>query len=165
MAASTFDPDTREYTVYLREDAETITLTPNYSIQGVVRPNGSGLWYSGVPMSFNLNGDETTITLHRENVADMTNSIYTIKVIRADNEKTIVSADGKEFVIKNCDLTIGNKVFLALYDNYKLVDIRTALYTGQLIVFSTEKKYTNAQVMVWESMTNLKPVCSTETIQ
>ena len=40
--------------------------------------------------------------------------------------------------------------------------MQSAIYTGEEIPFTTTKTYTKAKVMVWDVITNLKPVCNVE---
>lgn len=43
--------------------------------------------------------------------------------------------------------------------------MQSAVYTGEAVPFTTTKAYTNAKVMVWDDLTNLKPVCEVENVQ
>lgn len=157
-----FNPDVRKYTIYVKEDTTSISLTPTFSGGGVLRPNGSGVWVSGRAKDFELNDVETTITLNRENVTDMTNSVYTIEVIKFEGTKTKVSEDKKSFTITPINVENGKTVILALYENGNLIELQKETYKGEPILFTTTKAYTNAKVMVWNDLTNLKPVCSVE---
>ena len=159
-----FDSDNREYTVYVSEDTETITLTPSF-LGGTLITNGEGIWFPGTSKTFELANEETIITLSRESVNNMTNSVYTVKIIKADGQKTTVSNSGKTFVIRSHDLSVGNRVFLALYDGERMVDVQTAIYDGEIIIFTTTETYTNAKVMVWDSLSSLKPVCDSEIVK
>lgn len=160
-----FNPDVRKYTVYVKEDATSIYLTPTFSGGGVLRPNGSGVWVSGRSKDFDLNDTATTITLNRENVTDMTNSIYTVEVIKFEGTKTEVSEDKKSFTIAPINIENGKTVILALYNGEQFVEMQKAVYTGEAVPFTTTKSYTKAKVMVWDDITNLKPVCEVENIQ
>ena len=160
-----FNPDIRKYTVYVKEDVNSISLTPTFSGGGVLRPNGSGVWVSGRSKDFDLNDTVTTITLNRENVTDMTNSVYTIEVIKFEGTKTEVSEDKKSFTITPINIENGKTVILALYDGEKFIEMQSLVYTGEAIPFTTTKTYTKAKVMVWDDITNLKPVCEVENIQ
>ena len=149
-----FDPDVREYTVYVTKDKAAISLTPTFS-EGVLRPNGSGLWISGRSKEFSLNeSGPTVITLNIENVPGMTNGVYTVTVIKR----------GKDFRI-NPDTQIGNTVILALYNGDMLADIQYAVYNGNELLFTSNKEYTTAKVMVWSGFGNLQPVCKAEPIE
>ena len=165
VVLSEFNPDVRKYTLYVKENASSIFLTPTFSGGGVLRPNGSGIWLSGRPKDFDLNDTITTITLNRENVTDMTNSVYTIEVIRFEGTKTEVSEDKKSFTITPINIENGKTVILALYDGNKFVEMQRAIYEGIAIPFTTTKSYTNAKVMVWDDITNLKPVCNVEIVK
>ena len=165
VVSTEFNPNIRKYTVYVKEDVTSISLTPTFSGGGVLRPNGSGVWVSGRAKDFELNDVETTITLNRENVTDMTNSVYTIEVIKFEGTKTEVSEDKKSFTITPINIENGKTVILALYDGEKFIEMQSLVYTGEAIPFTTTKTYTKAKVMVWDDITNLKPVCEVENIQ
>lgn len=160
-----FNPDVRKYTVYVKENATSISLTPTFSGGGVLRPNGSGVWVSGRSKDFELNTVETTITLNRENVTDMTNSVYTIEVIMFEGTKTEVSEDKKSFTITPINIENVKTVILALYNGEQFVEMQSAVYTGEAVPFTTTKAYTKAKVMVWDDITNLKPVCDFEFVK
>ena len=160
-----FNPDIRKYTVYVKENATSISLTPTFSDGDVLRPNGSGVWVSGRSKDFELNDVETTITLNRENVTDMTNSVYTIEVIKFEGTKTEVSEDKKSFSITPINIENGKTVILALYNGEQFVEMQSAVYTGEAVPFTSTKAYTKAKVMVWDDLTTLKPVCEVENVQ
>ena len=160
-----FDPYKREYTVYVKKDAESVTLTPTFN-GGVLRPNGSGVWFSGRSMKFNLTGQETVITLSRENVTGMENNIYTITVIRCENgTKTTVSQDAKLFKVRPVNAEEKKTIIIALYNGEELVEVKSILCDGEEITYATEKEYTNAKVMVWDSLMGGKPECEAEIIK
>lgn len=52
----------------------------------------------------------------------------------------------------------------ALYDGDKLVEMQSKAYDTK-ISFTTDKTYTAAKVMVWESLINAKPVCEVEVVK
>ena len=79
--------------------------------------------------------------------------------------KTTVSKDRKTFDVKPVNISAGNTVILALYDNGKFIEMQTEKYNGIDIQFVTDKSYTNAKVMVWESFENMKPVCQAEIVK
>ncbi len=161
-----FNADVREYIVYVREDATSITLTPTFSGGGVLRANGSGIWVSNSPKDFEVNEEEPAIiTLNRENVTDMINSIYTIKVVKFEGTKTTVSEDKKSFAITPINIENGKTVILAFYNGEQFVEMQSAVYTGETVPFTTTKTYTKARVMVWDDITNLKPVCNVEIVK
>ena len=58
---------------------------------------------------------------------------------------------------------INNTFLLALYKNNRLVAIQTKVFTGEELVFTTDKEFTSAKVMTWDSLSNLKAVCSATT--
>ena len=79
--------------------------------------------------------------------------------------KTTVSDDEKTFDIKPANTVIGSTVVLALYNNGKLVEMKSEKYNSTDISFTTDKSYTSAKVMVWESLENMKPVCDAEIVK
>ncbi len=74
------------------------------------------------------------------------------------------SDDGKSYIIHPFNVKNNTVFILALYNN-NIEKILIKPNKGTSLKFKTDDTYTNAQVMVWESMANLKPVCSVETIQ
>lgn len=76
-----------------------------------------------------------------------------------------VSQDGKTFTVTGNGIPYGKTVILALYDGNKFVGMQSATYIGNEIYFTTTESYTNAKVMVWDSLTNLKLVCSPEIVE
>lgn len=165
VALTEFSPDVRKYTVYVKENTTSISLTPTFS-DGILKANGSSLWVSGRSKDFELqeNGT-TTITLNRENVTDMTNSIYTVEVIKFEGIKTEVSENKRLFDITPINVETGKTVILALYNGELFVEMQSAVYTGEEISFTTTKGYSNAKVMVWDNLTNLKPVYGVEVVK
>ena len=166
VTLSTFNPNIRKYTVYVKEEATTITLTPTYTTGGVLRANGSGIWLSGESKDFELEENGvTTITLNRDNVTDMTNSIYTIEVVRFEGTKTEVSEDKKSFTITPINVESGKTVILALYNEEQFVEMQSAVYAGEAVPFTTTKAYTKAKVFVWNDLKALTPVCEAEIVK
>lgn len=43
--------------------------------------------------------------------------------------------------------------------------MQSRIYDGSDVTFKTDKPYTNAKVMVWESLENMKSVCGTEKVK
>lgn len=76
--------------------------------------------------------------------------------------KTTLSADGKKFTIKPINIESGNTVILALYGESGLVEMQSKKYSGEDIQFTTDKTYTTAKVMVWNSLENMTPICDVE---
>jgi len=157
ISSAEFNPDLRKYTVYVSEKTSTITLTPTYKSVGVLRPNGDGIWLSGKGKAFQLDeSGSTIITLNRENVADMTNSVYTVEVINLDFVKTI--ENGNKFNITINPLLTGKRLIIALYSNGQLAEMKLETIKSDKVEFTTNKSYTNAKVMVWDNLLNLNPV-------
>ena len=159
-----FDPDTREYTIYVDENVTTISLTPVFN-KGVLRPNGMGMWISGRSKTFELTEDETIIKLVRDNVENTTSSEYHIKVIRYRGTITTVSENGKKFTVRPVHVETNSTIILAIYNNGILADIISKEYTGDSLEFSTNAEYTEVKIMAWNNLFALKPICKTEFVK
>lgn len=72
---------------------------------------------------------------------------------------------GKACEVKPINIDVGKIVILALYDGNKFVDMQPVVYEGKEIIFNIEKSYTNAKVMAWDGLTNLKQVCDVEIVK
>lgn len=59
----------------------------------------------------------------------------------------------------------GKTVILALYNGDKFVDMQFGIYDGKEITFETDKTYTRAKAMVWESLDSMIPVCGAKTAE
>lgn len=59
----------------------------------------------------------------------------------------------------------GKTVILALYNGDKFVDMQFGIYNGTKITFETDKTYTRAKAMVWESLESMIPVCGAKTAE
>ena len=79
--------------------------------------------------------------------------------------KTSISADGKSFIITPINIENGKTVILAVYNGDVFVEMQSAVYTGEAIPFKTNMAYAKAKVMVWDNLTNLKPVCDVEVVK
>lgn len=157
-------PDKYEYIIYVKNDVSSISITSTFA-GGTLKLNGDGIWISGRTRDIDLTDTETTILLNRDNVTDMTDNVYTIKVIKFVGTQTTASADGKVFTIKPINIENGNTVILALYDDNGFVEMQSATSSGNDIQFTTDKAYTNAKVMVWNSLNEMTPICEAETVK
>jgi len=79
--------------------------------------------------------------------------------------ETHLSQDGTTYTVNVVNIENGKTVILALYDGERFVEMQSAVYTGEAVPFTTTKTYTKAKVMVWNDLTNLKPVCNIEIIE
>lgn len=59
----------------------------------------------------------------------------------------------------------GKTVILALYNGDKFVDMQFGIYNGTKITFETDKTYTHAKAMIWESLESMIPVCGAKTAE
>lgn len=101
-----------------------------------------------------------SITIAKQN-SDLKNA----DVIFVKHTETAVSGDRKTFTVKPVNIAPnGGIVILALYNGEILVDTMIKPYDGSEAVFTTDKTYTSAKVMVWESLADMKIVCNAETL-
>jgi hypothetical protein len=78
--------------------------------------------------------------------------------------ETTISEDGKIFTVTPYYIENGNTVILALYNGDVLTEMQYKIYDGNEINFTTAKEYTDAKVMVWNSILDMKPLCDTEIV-
>ena len=162
-----FSPTNHIYKIYVERSANSIELTPNFT-NGTLKINGEGLWLPGKSRVFDLIGDETVITLNRNDVNNMTNSEYKITVIKFDEEEfegitAVPSEDGKSICVSSKGVAYGTAVILALYDDNGLVEMKSTPFERE-IVFTTDKEYTSAKIMVWNTET-LTPCAKAEVVE
>lgn len=77
---------------------------------------------------------------------------------------TTVSDDGKTFTVKAYNLKENNIIVLSLYNGDSLCEAGFFRYDGNDITFTAKEDYTYAEVMVWEDLTNIQPICDSETV-
>ena len=158
---TTFSPDVNEYNVYLPEGATSVRITAKHL--GTLVSSTGTKFINGVPKPVSIGGVKTVLKLVYS-LDGYDDSVYTINFYRGCATKTTVSADGKTFTVSPVNTQNGKPVIIALYDGSKLVDVQMEAYAGEDIVFSTDKSYTEAKVMVWNSMSTPKPAGVFETI-
>lgn len=73
-------------------------------------------------------------------------------------------SDGK-LVVKPINIENGKTVILALYDGDKFIEMQSKAYNGMEITFETNKTYTCAKAMVWDSLDSVSPVCKAKTVK
>ncbi|MBE7037120.1 MAG: hypothetical protein E7403_07500 [Ruminococcaceae bacterium] len=159
-----FTPEIYTYTVYVKNNVSSITLTPSF-VGGTLIPNGTGLWISGRPMTFALPNAETNIILKRSNVENKTDKTYKIAVVKLDEIQTEISEDGLSFKVQLGNVGTGKIVFLALYENGRLAELQSATYEESPLTFTTTATYTSVKVMVWKSVDSSKPVYEAKIIK
>jgi len=117
------------------------------------------LWKDGtvIPLAPNLQ-------INGADVAEISENGNMIKFARECGTVTRVSDDGKEFTVRPYNMKNGVSVVLAIYDSDRFVGMYDSVYNGSEIIFTTDKPYTGAKVMVWESIESAKPVCKSETV-
>ena len=155
-----FSPSVYEYEIYVPESSTSIRLTASHG--GTLKSaDGSKIFINNVAKPISLSGDQTLLELKytEEGFDDNT---YRITIVKYKGTKTSVSADGRTFTVNPVSITNGSLVILALYNENVLADSKFAIYTGTPLTFTTDKTYTNAKVMIWNSFTALTPLCSAE---
>ena len=90
-------------------------------------------------------------------------SLY-VKIIEPSASKTVVSDDGKTFNISSVSITNGNEVILALYKENRLVDMKTWIYDGGNLSYTTDENYDFVKVMTWKTFGDIIPVGSAEDV-
>lgn len=88
-------------------------------------------------------------------------SIARDEIVLCKGIKTARTADG--IVVRPTNMENG-MVILALYDGKRLAELQTAAYVGEDITFTSDVSYTNAKVMVWDSLNSLSPVCAAKNV-
>ncbi len=158
-----YSPNTTNYTIYVPKTTTTIKLTAKHD--GAFKGDG-------LTLPSNVARTVTLSTISDETVLDLTytcegydDNKYTITIIKFEGTKTEVSEDKKSFTITPINVENGKTVILALYNGEQFVEMQNAVYTGDAIPFTTTKTYTKAKVIVWDDLTNLKPVCEVEKVE
>ena len=149
-----FNVDTREYTIYLPLGTNELLLTANY-IGGTLKVNNGTTMAAMIRNRAKvvmLGENDTTVILLRGNQTGCADSEYKITIVKFEGTKTTVSENRKAIDVKPVNVLTGNTIILALYDNGKFIEIKSEKYNGTNIQFTTDKSYTNANVMVWESL-------------
>ncbi len=78
------------------------------------------------------------------------------------------SEDKKNILVKVINIADGKNVILALYDGDRLVEVQQSgeySENSREITFTPSKAYTNAKVMIWESLGSLSPVCNVKKLK
>lgn len=78
------------------------------------------------------------------------------------------SADGKSIVVKPINIADGKTVILVLYDGDKIVGVQQSSEyseTKREITFTPTEHYTRAKVMIWNSFSEMSPVCDFKIIE
>jgi hypothetical protein len=159
----------RNYIIYVGEDTTTFDISAKYS-KGTLRVNGSTL-LSGRSKSESLIGAETTITLERLNVVEMTNITYTLTIIKSSDAlitEVKTTESGYEFDVilnkDNIDAYETAKMVVAFYDNNgKFICLAPATISSsdvkKTVPITTEMQAYTAKVMLWNHINSMKPLC------
>lgn len=154
-----------KYIIYVPKATTLVKITAKHN--GTLKSkDGSITFVNSVPRTVVLssNLDDTVLTLNYTCDGYFDNT-YTLIFKKFEGTKTEVSKDKKSFNIMPINIETDKTVILALYDGDKFVEMQSAVYTGEAVPFTTTKTYTNAKVMVWNDLTNLKPVCEVENVE
>ena len=162
--AEEFTDEIKEYTVYVYEDATDFNITPVSASGGHFKINGSTV-FSNRTKTISLSGKETKITITLTGATGYTDNSYILTVVKYEGTKTEVSEDKKIFNVTPINIEVGKTVILSLYDGERFVEMQNTIYDGSAISFTTDKAYTNAKVMVWDDLANLKPVSEAEIVK
>ena len=73
-------------------------------------------------------------------------------------------SDGK-VVARPINIENGKTVIVAFYDGDKFIEMQSKAYNGTEITFETNKTYTCAKAMVWDSLDSVSPVCKAKTVK
>ena len=73
-------------------------------------------------------------------------------------------SDGK-VVARPINIENGKIVIVAFYDGDKFIEMQSKAYNGMEITFETNKTYTCAKAMVWDSLDSVSPVCKAKTVK
>ncbi|MBE7015301.1 MAG: leucine-rich repeat domain-containing protein [Ruminococcaceae bacterium] len=65
--------------------------------------------------------------------------------------------DDKSFMVDHTKSYPGDTMVLALYNGNRLVDVMVKTYEGEPIPYTTDKEYTTAKVMIWNSLSDMAP--------
>lgn len=71
----------------------------------------------------------------------------------------VPSDEGRRIVVRPINIESDKTVILALYDGNKFIEFQSRIYGGTEITFTTDKAYTCAKVMIWNSLSEMSPVC------
>lgn len=156
-----FTPSEREYIIYVPTNTTSIKLTAQHD--GILKAGTQAL-YSGRAKSISLTGNETVLTLNYSQTG-YNDSEYKIKIVKFEGTKTTVSEDSRTLTVQPINIENGNTVILALYNGDTFVETQSAIYNSKDIAFTTDKAYTNAKVMVWNSLNGMTPICEGEIVK
>ena len=156
-----FNSDIRNYTIYVPTGVAEIDIAATYTGEGIMRINDK-ITRSGTARTVEITSDTMVIPIERTGVGDnYIDAGYTITIIRTKPFiKATASADGKSFNVRVYCVDDGSAVILSLYDDKKFVKLYNDVSKkGEIIPFAVTETYDEAKVMVWESLSTLKPLC------
>lgn len=156
-----FTSSEREYIIYVPKNTSSIKMTALHN--GTLKA-GVKTYYNDRAYTVSLSGEETVLTLAYSQTG-YTDSEYIIKIVKFKGTKTTVTDNGTKFTVTPINIAGGNTVILALYNGDTFVEMQSEPYTGEDIPFATDKVYTNAKVMIWNSLESMTPICDVETVK
>lgn len=161
-----FDSNVTEYTIYLTESASAIKFTSGFS-DATLKINGLSA-FNNIAKTMQLTENNTVFEFKLTPTSGSTLAVgtYTVTVVN-DSEpttRTVVSEDKRTFTVDVSNVDNGSLVILALYSGDRFVGMQTAVYSGDKLIFETDKAYTTAKIMVWRSANSMTPVTEAEII-
>ncbi len=162
-----FNPDIREYTIYVQEETNTISLTADF--EGLLQVNNSSLMLPRTAKTLRISEEETVIELNRTAVEGRTDITYTITIIKVPSKAEITVKNGNNDTMIELVLPVEMLEKETVYISVKTQNNRNhqVNITGKTINNDTNKVTLNIPqgedvekyvVFFWESLGNLKPV-------
>ncbi|MBQ6907778.1 MAG: hypothetical protein IJQ28_05315, partial [Clostridia bacterium] len=139
--------------IYLPEFGENTEYVVTESFSALFKDSEDASWFISND-AYSLieedgNEDLLNATIHY-NYKPYTTTSVSVK----DGQKT--------FTISPNGIKLNDAVILALYKGGVFIGLQNAIYNGEDIIFKTDKDYDKAKIMVWGSLTDLKPVTNAE---
>ena len=88
-----------------------------------------------------------------EMVIGSNNDVFIDKVVFVKYTETAVSEN--KFTVSAVNVEDNSCIILALYKNGRFIEAKTAIYEGEAVPFTRDKTYTDAKVMVWDSLSGM----------
>ncbi len=157
-----YSPLNNDYVIYVPMSTTSIKFKASHN--GTLKSADNKTFINNVEKTVILSSNQTVLTLNYS-CDGFSDNTYTFTIVRFEGTKTTVSGDGKVFTVKPINIETGKIIILALYDRDVFVEMHSSTYEGEEISFITSNAYTNAKVMIWDSLPHLKPICSVETVK
>lgn len=160
-----FSSDVTEYTINLPEGTEEIIFTPSFK-NAVLKVNGIPVG-NGREKRISLTENETTVVFALTPVGEsvVLSNTYTVTLVRGSFTKSKVSESGKSINVTPVNIGKGKMIILTLFNGEKLAGVYYRIYDGDTVSFDVSEDYTSAKVMVWDSLSGIRPECRFEKIK